>query len=222
VIWLVTVVSGGGGGVGGLTPGAGAGVGPSSLRWTADAHHAVGRFVGLALVDIARRADPALELHAAALLHDVRGLVRDRMQVGAIEHDVVSRRVRLGAHRLRARRRVGAGVPLHARDAVPAEQPLDGLTVRQRRRRGRDAALCAVVDRRGVRRVALELHARQRLGQRALAGRLARRLVILTRGCRPLALDVVHRPSSARPPNLVAVLHFAGSWRSRPTHSPRP
>ena len=44
---------------------------------------AVGDRVGVALVGVARLADPALELDAAALLDDVRRLVRRGVQIGA-------------------------------------------------------------------------------------------------------------------------------------------
>jgi hypothetical protein len=42
------------------------------------------------LVSIARSADATSQLYAAALLHDMRGLVRDREQISIpAEHDMV-------------------------------------------------------------------------------------------------------------------------------------
>jgi hypothetical protein len=50
----------------------------------------VGGRVGLALVVIAGAADAVLELHAAALLHDVRGLVRREPHSGSLRNAIRS------------------------------------------------------------------------------------------------------------------------------------
>jgi len=56
--------------------------------------HPIGDRVGVALVRIARLADPAFELHAATLLHHVRGLMRRRVQIRRrAERDRVAVRV---------------------------------------------------------------------------------------------------------------------------------
>jgi hypothetical protein len=87
----------------------------------------------VALVRIARLAHAALQLHAAALLHHVRRLVRRRVQAGrAGERDVRAGGVGLGAHRLRRGLRRAAHVGRDAAHVVAAERPLDLLAVRQR------------------------------------------------------------------------------------------
>jgi len=66
-------------------------------------HDEVRNRVGVLLVAIRRLADAALELDAAALLDDVRGLVRRGVEVGRSgERDVIADRDALGAHRRRA------------------------------------------------------------------------------------------------------------------------
>jgi hypothetical protein len=104
--------------------------------------HRVIDLVGVQLVPIASRADPALELNAAALLDDVRGGVEARR---AHEGDVITGGERLRPHRLRRLRGRTASVRVDAADIVAAEQPLDRLGVRQRACRASDTS-----SRRGV------------------------------------------------------------------------
>jgi hypothetical protein len=93
--------------------------------------HAIGDRVGLALVGVTRRPDPAFELNAAALLNHVRRLVGDRVQVGArTEHDVVAGGVGLGTHGARGRGRLVAGVRPNRRDVMTAERTLDRIRER--------------------------------------------------------------------------------------------
>lgn len=62
--------------------------------------HRVGDLVGVLLVSVALFADPARERNAAALLDDVRRLVRGGVEIGrACERDVIAGRIRLGPHR---------------------------------------------------------------------------------------------------------------------------
>jgi hypothetical protein len=105
------------------------------------AHDRVGDLVGLPLVDIACRADPARELHAGALLQHVGHLVRYQVQRRRRrQHDVLPARVRLGTHRPRARLRVTTDVRAHGREIVRRpERRGQRLEVRHRRRRRREA-----------------------------------------------------------------------------------
>lgn len=89
-----------------------------------------GHRIGVLLVRVAGAADAAAEVHARALLDDVRRLVRHRMQVSAtIQDDVIARRVRPGAHLAGARGCVLPRVRLDPRDVVLAERALDLIGV---------------------------------------------------------------------------------------------
>ena len=95
-------------------------------------HHRVRDLVSVSLVGVPDLTNASPELHAAALLHNMRGFVRNCVQVRATaEYDMVPRRVRLGAHRSCAGRSIRRGVGLDPRNVVPAEQALDRLGVRQ-------------------------------------------------------------------------------------------
>src|SRR5262249_48001285 len=86
----------------------------------------IGDRVGVALVGVAGRADAARELHAAALLDDVRCLVRGGVQVGCTgERDVIAGREPGGAHVAAGLLRRTVGVGLDAADVEPAERALD-------------------------------------------------------------------------------------------------
>jgi len=88
-----------------LAPGAVPGVTIEQRLCRLALHHQRCDLVGVLLVRVAGRADAALQLHAAALLDDVRGLVRRGEQVGRVaEHDVAAGRIGLGAHITRRRR----------------------------------------------------------------------------------------------------------------------
>jgi len=85
--------------------------------------------------------DAALELHAAALLDDVRGLMCRGVQVGrAIEAHGVAERERACAERLRRITGRGPLVRRHARDVMAAEARLDLGEVRQRPASALDSA----------------------------------------------------------------------------------
>jgi hypothetical protein len=72
------------------------------------ANDRVGHGIGVLLVSVTGGADAALELNAAALLDNVRRLVRDRVQVGAAAKDhVVPGGVCLGTHTARGRGGLG-------------------------------------------------------------------------------------------------------------------
>jgi hypothetical protein len=106
------------------------------------AHDAVGDLVCVALVCVAGLADPALEVHPGALLHDVRGLVRRGVQIwGARERDVVAGSERPRAHRGGACGSVRIGVGLDIIDALASEGALDHICKRQTRRAPRGAPL---------------------------------------------------------------------------------
>jgi hypothetical protein len=84
-------------------------------------------------VSIARLAHPAVELDPAALLDDVRGLVRRRVKVGrARERDIVARGVRTSADLIGSGGGFASDVRANARDVVLAEARLDSILVRQR------------------------------------------------------------------------------------------
>jgi hypothetical protein len=97
-------------------------------------------------------SDATLQLYAAALLHDVRGLVRRGVEArGEGERDMVPGRVRLGPDRAaRGCCRV-ADVRLDATDVVPSEQALDRVGMRQRTARAGDALRRGVLDGAGFR-----------------------------------------------------------------------
>jgi len=102
------------------------------------------------LVRISDVADAALQLHAAALLHHVRGLVSHGVQIRALaEHDVIARGVRAGTHRLRTRRGFGPRVRPDLRDVVSAECALQPVGERQAARRRRPRMRCSVPPHRG-------------------------------------------------------------------------
>src|ERR1041384_4057683 len=86
----------------------------------------VGGAIGLLLVRVSALANTALELHPAALLDDVRGLVSGGVKARRVrERDMVPGRVGLGTDRP-ARGGGGAThVGLDATDVVAAEQLLD-------------------------------------------------------------------------------------------------
>jgi len=144
--------------------------------------------VGVLLVRIARVAHAVLQLHAAALLHDVRGLVRRGVEAWrAGESDVIADRVGLGAD-CRARLARGrAGVRADARHVVAAERALDDVQVGQRRGGASDPVHGCSMD---IARLSSALGGLaldrdgggdgQELGQRALAGD---EMVALDRWC---------------------------------------
>jgi len=85
-------------------------------------------FVGLPLVHVARLAYAARELQAAALLYDVRRLVRGGVKGRSPrEYNVTRGGVRRGVHRFGARRGFRAEVRLNAADVVMAERLLNPL-----------------------------------------------------------------------------------------------
>jgi hypothetical protein len=150
------------------------------------------------LVRVAGLVDAAFELDAAALMHEVRGLVRRGVKAGlARERDVVAGRVRLGADRAACGRGVAADVSLDPADIVTAEQPPDRVAVRER-------GACALDAMRGDGMDASRRHphaggARRTLHRRARPELLAQR---------PLADD---RRGSARPERLrheICVAHL--------------
>jgi len=99
---------------------------------TLAAYDRIRHLVGVPLVRVAGFADAALQLHAAALLRDVRGLVGCCVEARrARECDVGTGRVGLGADRAARGRGVPTHVRLDARDVVAAEQGLDSVAVRQ-------------------------------------------------------------------------------------------
>jgi hypothetical protein len=116
------------------------------------AHDAVGDLVCVALVGVADLADPALEVHAGALLNHVRGFVRRGVQIRRTrERDLVPGRVGFGADRAARGLGVAADVGLDAAHVVAAEQPLDRVRMRQRTAGAGYAARRGMLDRVGVR-----------------------------------------------------------------------
>ena len=115
--------------------------------------HAIGDRVGMAFVAIAGLADAALQVNAAALLDDVRRLVRRGVQRWcAVECDVIARRERLGAHRARALAGGAIGVRRDPADVVAPERLLDLREIRQRATGATRAALRRIVDGAATRR----------------------------------------------------------------------
>jgi hypothetical protein len=127
-------------------------------------HDGVGHCVGVTLVSVARLVDAVLELHAAALLHDVCGLVRRRVEVWspAERHriaDSIGVCTELTCGDGRGRSLMGA----HAGYVVVAEACLDLRKVRQRRARAGHALGGDLRRSRGLRRrrrLALDRHNR--------------------------------------------------------------
>jgi hypothetical protein len=80
----------------------------------------------MVLVRVAGLSDPAFQLNATALLHNVRGFVGGRVEVGRRgERDVVPAGERLRSHLARACSGGSIGVSLDAADVVVTEQALD-------------------------------------------------------------------------------------------------
>lgn len=169
------------------------------------------------LVRVTALTDAAFQLHATALLNNVRSLVSGHVEAGrAGERDLVPRRVCLGADRAARGCRSAADVGVDAADVVAAEQLLDGGTVRQRTAAAGDARRCGFLDRAGVRRrLAVfsrgELHGREivrrprqrRSDERALAGRRSaavRRAAADPRARATLIEAAAHREISLRTP----------------------
>jgi hypothetical protein len=103
---------------------------------TLSGYHGIRNGVGVLLVGISRRADAALELDTAALLHDVRGLVSGGVQIWAArECDSVPRRVRTCTYVTRGRAGLAADMspdPVHRTGMDWPETAGDEITVRQR------------------------------------------------------------------------------------------
>jgi len=169
------------------------------------------------LVRVAALADAALELHAPALLNNVRRFVSRRVEAGrAGERDAVAGRVRLGADRAARRGSRAADVGIDAADVVAAEQLLDRGAVRQRAAGAGDAGRSGFLDRAGVRRrLAVlargQLHRREivrrprqrRSDERALArrgGAAVRRTAAESRPRAALIEAAAHRGPSLRTP----------------------
>jgi hypothetical protein len=131
------------------------------------------------LVCVAGLADAPLELHAAALLHDVRGFVCRGVEArGRGERNVVPDRVGFGTDRAARDRGRSADVRLDAADVVPAEQALDPVHVGQWAAFAGDPLRGRFPDRTAVGcsgTVRGTLH-RQMLGERPLAGIEPRRV----------------------------------------------
>jgi hypothetical protein len=133
----------------------------------------------VALVDVAGRADAALEVDAGALLNDVRGLVRGGVEIRrAGERDVVAAREAGGAHVVAGLPGGAVGVRLDAGDVEPAERALDRVEVGQARARAGGPALRGLVNAGGIAAHGaglLALHRRTEgvLDERALADLLA-------------------------------------------------
>jgi hypothetical protein len=95
----------------------------------------------MAFVRVPHGADATLQLEVAALLNDMRGLVRNGVQIGAApQDDVIAGRVRLGTHGLRGRSGLGTCVSLDRRDVVATERALKHIRERQGRSGRRHAA----------------------------------------------------------------------------------
>jgi hypothetical protein len=87
----------------------------------------------VALVRVVRLADPSLELHPAPLLHDVRGLVRGRVQIRRPgERHARARGIGLGAHRLTRLLGGSAHVGADPCHVMAPERALDRIEVGQR------------------------------------------------------------------------------------------
>lgn len=96
-------------------------------------HDQRGHGVCMLLVAVAFVADASVELHARPLLHDVRRLVRCRVQARrAGKRDVLAGRERLCAHGAGTARGVAVGMGLHRADVVATEGTLDAIEERQR------------------------------------------------------------------------------------------
>jgi len=95
--------------------------------------HRLGHSVGLPLVGIARRADTALELDTAPLLHDMGCLVGGELEVGGLlEGDAVAPRVGARAKLLARLACRPAHLHAHICKAVTTERVLDGSESGQR------------------------------------------------------------------------------------------
>jgi hypothetical protein len=95
-------------------------------------NHGIRNRIRVALVRIADLAEAALQLHAAALLDDMRRFVRRCMKIGRpAERNVIPRRERMCIHRGRAFACRVVGVGLDMRDVMPAKQLLDRVKMRQ-------------------------------------------------------------------------------------------
>jgi hypothetical protein len=173
--------------------------------------HGVGDCVGVLLVGISDLADPALQVHAGALLHHVRRLVRRGVEVRrAAERDVIAGGVGLGADRLAGLPGRAADVGLDAADVVTAECGLDAIDVGQFARRLCQAGLGRGVDvvvLRGRLAVgpSLDGGAVGGLDERVLAGRGLDRACRLTRslsGLRSIP-KVTHRTYPTLPDDRV-------------------
>jgi hypothetical protein len=92
--------------------------------------HCIGDGVGMALVGVAGLIDAAQQLHAAALLDDMCGLVCGGVKIRrAVERHRVADGERASTERLRGLGRRGALMSCHARDVMPAEAALDRIAV---------------------------------------------------------------------------------------------
>ena len=93
--------------------------------------HRICHSVSLLLVCVPGTAHAARELHARALLDHVRGLVRDRVQVGLItKGDVIARGIGFGAHLLAGRCGFAANVGADLAQVIgSAERCLDAVEI---------------------------------------------------------------------------------------------
>jgi hypothetical protein len=136
-------------------------------------------------------ANTTLQLHAGALLHDVRGLVRGGMQIGGLRKcNAITGGVRVGAHRSGTLGGRTTDVCAHVAHVVVAEHVLDAVAMRKAGTRTARA-----VGRRGVHSRAvgsfssrsrpLNRRRTQCLGQRTLPRRNCRRARFSSLGSRP-------------------------------------
>lgn len=102
----------------------------------------VGHRIGVLLVRVSRVPDSVAQLHAIALLYDVRSFVRRQPNVWRIaERDAIAHGVAKGTHPLVGGGRRAADLRPHAAHVATAERRLDPIEVGKRLLRRLDAAL---------------------------------------------------------------------------------
>ena len=108
--------------------------------------------IGVLFVRVTCLANAARELHASPLLDHVRGLMRDRVQVGlATKGDVITRRVGDGADMLASRRGFAPDVGADLAQVVrPTKRCLDVVEVGQAAAGAVYTCGCSVMHRSGI------------------------------------------------------------------------
>ena len=104
--------------------------------------HTLGHLVGMLFVGIALMANPAWKIHATALVHDMRGLVRRKAETWrAAKHDCFTSGVSRSTDGVRRCLSLSTDVSLNVADVVTTECALDGVEVGKSHATAIDATL---------------------------------------------------------------------------------